>query len=445
MKIWRGNLEVRLNRPEGLTRLGRVLRVYIDRVSAFHPNARLYLVSAVISGASMGVFRLLFNFYVLSLGFDEELLGNLVTTSSLTALLVALPMGYAADFLGRKKSLIAGTSFSGGAILLMVLFPSVPMFIGANVLLGFAQSLAGVTMGPFLMENSSDKERTYLFSFSSGFQTASAFVGNWIGGYLPTWLGSAQNVSATSTQAYGGSLLVIAAAALTALVPLFFLRTPRLTQDQRSFFAPIAYFRKQPALLGKLILPMLVTSIGAGLIMPFMNIFFRQVHHQPDTVIGSLFAWGSLAMGIGILLAPPLADRMGKIQLVVITQGLSIPFLVMLGFAPWFGAAAVAYYIRLALMNMSGPVYQTYVMEKVEPSARATVASLVSMANNFGWAFSPTISGWLQVKYGFAPAYLGTILMYALSVYLYWRYFLYKPGTQSRKNVTFLRAKHPND
>ena len=86
-KIWRGNLEVRLNRPEGLARLGRVLRVYVDRVSAFHPNARLYLVSAVISGASMGVFRLLFNFYVLSLGFDEELLGNLVTTSSLTGVI----------------------------------------------------------------------------------------------------------------------------------------------------------------------------------------------------------------------------------------------------------------------------------------------------------------------------------------------------------------------
>lgn len=431
------NQEMGLNRPKGLARLGRVARVYIDRVSAFHPNARLYLVSAVISGASMGVFRLLFNFYVLSLGFDEELLGNLVTTSSLTALLVALPMGYVADFLGRKKSLIAGSTFSGAAVLLMMVFPSVPMFVGANVLLGFAQSLAGVTMGPFLMENSSEKERTYLFSFSSGFQTASAFVGNWIGGYLPTWLGSAQQVSATSTQAYGGSLMVIAGGALTAVIPLLFLRTPRLTQEQRSFFAPIAYFRKQPALLGKLILPMLVTSIGAGLIMPFMNVFFRQVHHQPDTVIGSLFAWGSLAMGIGILLAPPLADRMGKIQLVVITQGLSIPFLIMLGFAPWFGVAAVAYYFRLALMNMSGPVYQTYVMEKVEPSARATVASLVSMANNFGWAFSPTISGWIQVEYGFGPAYLGTILMYALSVYLYWRYFWRRPGSEQKKMSLF--------
>jgi len=424
-----------LGNSKPLARLGRVMATYGERISAFHPNARLYLLSAVISGASMGVFRLLFNFYILSLGFDEAILGNLVTTSSLTALLVALPMGYLADFLGRKTSLISGMTFSGLAILLMVFFPSVPVFVAANVLLGFAQSLAGVTMGPFLMENSSEKERTYLFSFSSGFQTASAFVGNWIGGYLPTWLGSAQGALATSTQAYGASLLVIAGVALLAVIPIFLMRTTRLNKEQRSLFAPITYFRKQPALLGKLILPMLVTSIGAGLIMPFMNVFFRQVHHQPDTVIGSLFAWGSLAMGVGILLAPPLADRLGKIQLVVITQGLSIPFLILLGFAPWFGIAAFAYYIRLALMNMSGPVYQTFVMEKVDPSARATVASLVSMASSFGWAFSPTISGWIQVNYGFGPTYIGTIIMYVLSVYLYWRYFWQRtpviPNSQS--------------
>jgi len=426
-----------LGNSKPLARLGRVMATYGERISAFHPNARLYLLSAVISGASMGVFRLLFNFYILSLGFDEAILGNLVTTSSLTALLVALPMGYLADFLGRKTSLISGMTFSGLAILLMVFFPSVPVFVAANVLLGFAQSLAGVTMGPFLMENSSEKERTYLFSFSSGFQTASAFVGNWIGGYLPTWLGSAQGALATSTQAYGASLLVIAGVALLAVIPIFLMRTTRLNKEQRSLFAPITYFRKQPALLGKLILPMLVTSIGAGLIMPFMNVFFRQVHHQPDTVIGSLFAWGSLAMGVGILLAPPLADRLGKIQLVVITQGLSIPFLILLGFAPWFGIATFAYYIRLALMNMSGPVYQTFVMEKVDPSARATVASLVSMASSFGWAFSPTISGWIQVNYGFGPTYIGTIIMYILSVYLYWRYFWQrKPAIAEPQSVT---------
>ncbi len=416
-----------LERPNGLRRLQNVLRTYGERLAAFHPNARLYLLNAVISGASMGVFRLLFNFYVLSLGFDQALLGNLITTSSLTALIMALPMGYLADRLGRKTSLITGGSLVATAVVIMVLFPSPAMFISMNIFMGLAQSLSGVTMGPFLMENSSEKERVYLFSFVSGFTMLAGSVGNWIGGYLPTWMGAAQNVAATSTRAYAASLLVIAVGAFLGLLPLLFMRMPHIPAAERSAFAPIAYFKKKPALLGKLILPMMVTSIGAGLVMPFMNVFFRQVHHQPDPVIGSLFAWGSLAMGVGIILAPPLADRMGKIQLVVITQGLSIPFLFLLGFSPWFGLSAMAYYIRLALMNMSGPVYQTFVMERVDQNARATVASLVSMASNFGWALSPTISGMIQVKYGFGPAFIGTIVLYILSVYFYWVFFWKAP------------------
>ena len=405
------------------SRAGALLTTYADRVRSFHPNARLYLVSVTFTGAAFGVFRLLFNFYVLSLGFDEAFLGTLITATSLTSLLAALPMGYLADYLGRKPTLLLGSFFATLTVVGMAIWSTAPALITMNVLLGISQSLTAVTMGPFLMENSSEKERTYLFSFTSGFQTASAFIGNWIGGYLPSWVGALRGADPTSTLAYNGSLWIIALAAGLSALPLLALRTPKGGNPTRSLFAPITYFRSQPALLGRLILPMLVTAIGAGLIMPFMNVFYRQVHGQPDPVIGAMFAWGSLAMGIGLMIAPPLADRFGKIQVVVITQTLSIPFLFLLGFTPWYIVSATAYYIRLALMNMSGPVYQTFVMERVEPSARATVASLVSMASSFGWAFSPTISGWIQVNYGFGPAFTGTILLYTLSTYLYWRYF----------------------
>jgi len=378
----------------------------------------------VITGAAIGVFRLLFNFYVLSLGFDESVLGNLVTISSLTALLIALPMGYLADQIGRKGSLLIAGAITGLAVLMMLAWPTRFFLFLANILLGASQSLSAVTMSPFLMENSSETERTYLFSFSSGLQMASGSVGNWIGGYLPTWVAGVRLTSATSSFAYGGSLFVIALVQFIGLLPLFFMRTPQLERSDRTVFAPITYAQKHPALLSKLILPMLLTSIGAGLIMPFMNVFFRQQYGQPDPVIGSLFAWGSLAMGLGLLIAPPLADRMGKIQMVVVTQALSIPFLILLGFAPWFWLSAAAYYVRVALMNMSSPVYQTFVMEHVDPSARATVASLVSMSWNFGWAFSPTISGWMQVRYGFGPPYIGTILLYSVSILLYWAFFM---------------------
>jgi MFS family permease len=305
----------------------------------------------------------------------------------------------------------------------MVLWPNQAVFYAMNVLSGLAQSLWSITMGPFLMENSGEEERTYLFSFGFGLQMLSAFVGNWVGGYLPTWMGTWQGVSATDSLAYGWSIAAVAATFAFGLIPLFALRADRLQDGERSAFAPLAYAAENPKLLGKLVGPMLVTSIGAGLIMPFMNVFFRNVHHQPDPVIGSLFAWGSLAMGLGLLASPALADRLGKIQVVVVTQALSVPFLVLLGFAPWFWLSAAAYYVRLTLMNMSNPVYQTFVMERVDPTARATVASLVSMAWSFGWAFSPTISGNLQVRYGFGLPFLGTISLYIIAITLYWAFF----------------------
>jgi MFS family permease len=403
---------------------------YGGKIRSFQPNARLYLLNVIITGAAMGIYRLLFNFYVLSLGFDEALLGSLITTSSMAALLAALPMGYLADLIGRKNSLLISGGLLSLSIGAIVLWPGQGMFYAMNVVSGLAQSLAAVTMAPFLMENSGESERTYLFSFSSGLQMALASAGNWIGGYLPTWVSGSLEVSPTSSPAYGGALVIVAVTLGAALVPLAFIRVPRGESARRSVFAPISFAARQPALLTKLVLPLLVTSIGAGMIMPFMNVFFRVVHNQPDPVIGSLFAWGSLAMGVGLLIAPPLADRMGKIQLVVITQALSIPFLILLGFAPVFWVSALAYYVRLALMNMSTPVYQTFVMEHVEPDARATVASLVSMAWNFGWAFSPTISGYLQVAYGFGPPYLITIILYVISILLYWVFF-WRRQTQS--------------
>ncbi len=400
-----------------------ILRDYTSHIRAFKPNARFYLLNVIATGAAMGVFRLIFNFYALSLGFDEALLGNLITVGSFVALLVALPMGYLADLIGRKTSLIVSGVLLSVSIIAMAIWTTETSFYWMSALSGLAQSLAGVTMSPFLMENSDEHERTYLFSFSLGLQMTMASVGNWIGGYLPTWMGNLRAVSPISPAAYSDSVLIVGISAGLAILPLLFIKSPRLAHADRAIFAPFQYAAKHPRTLAKLILPMFITSIGAGLTMPFMNVFFRVVHQRSDPVIGALFAWGSLAMGIGLLIAPPLADRFGKIQVVVITQALSIPFLILLGFSPLYWISAAAYYIRLALMNMSSPVYETFVMEHVESSARATVASLTSMAWNFGWAFSPTISGWLQIRFGFGPPFIGTIALYIVSVVMYWAFF----------------------
>ncbi|NTV37457.1 MAG: MFS transporter, partial [Anaerolineaceae bacterium] len=237
-----------------LRRTGSGAAAYAGNLKAFSPNARLYLINAVITGASMGVFRFLLNFFVLSKGYNNEFVGNLVTASSLTALIVALPMGYLADLLGRKRALVIGGTITSLTVFVMVLWPTTFTLVSMNVLLGIAQSLVGVTMGPFLMENSTQKERTYLFSFASGLSTLSAFVGNWIGGYLPTWMGAFQNVSATSSTAYAWSLGLIGFGAATAVIPLIFMRIPKLEISERSAFAPLTYFFSHSGNLSRLVL-----------------------------------------------------------------------------------------------------------------------------------------------------------------------------------------------
>lgn len=404
-------------------RFQRVAANYLVQLRAFQTNARLYLLNAILGGLAMGVYRLLFNFFLLSLGYEKDVVGNLISVSSMTALITALPMGYVVDRIGHKPALLIGSAALVLALGTMVTFPYLPVLIAMNVLLGLAQSLSGVTNGPFLMENSTEKERVYLFSLGMGVMMTAGFVGNWVGGYLPTWMTAFVGGEPTSTAAYTASLYAVGVCGLASLIPLVVMKPKVIPPADRSLFAPVGLLLKNPGLIGKPIIPLLITSIGAGLLMPFMNIFFRQVYFQPDPVIGALFAGSSLAMGIGVIIAPPLADRLGKMQVVVITQALSIPFFVMMGWAPWFEVSAVAYFFRAGLMNMSGPVYQTFVMERAPQNARAMVASLVSMATSFGWAFSPTISGWLQVNYGFSPVFMLTIILYLISIYFYWRFF----------------------
>lgn len=427
------------------SRLVRGLQAYVDKLRRFQRNARLYLLSTVLLGVTLGIFRLLFNFYVKSLGqsgpgmvqvFNEELIGWTMTASSSAALVGAVPAGYLGDILGRKISLLLSSALVSLAVLGLVFWRDPVGFIVLNGVIGLGQSLAGVSAGPFLMENSREEERTYLFAFNSGLQTLAQSLGNWFGGRLPGQLGLWLGVPATSTTAYAWAIALMATASMLALLPLALLHRPPRARSGRDMLAPFSYAFRRPVLLSKLIAPQLIIGLGAGLLIPFMNLFFRQTYGRSDAEIGSLFAWGSLAMGIGLLLAPPLADRFGKMRFVVVTQALSIPFLVLLGFSPWYGLSALAYLVRVALMNMSGPVYSTFVMEQVESKARATVASLVSMTWNLGWAAMPALSGWIQVQWGFGPVFGGTISTYAIAIGLMWLFFVRKkPGGPERTPI----------
>jgi MFS family permease len=381
------------------------------------------MLITMLQGIGWGVYRLFFNFYILSLGYRRDFMGLLISIPPMTALVVALFAGYISDRVGYKRTLLLGSGLTVIAQILMLVFPLRWMLIAASALRGLGMSLFSVTSAPFLMEHSTEAERTHLFSFNSGVRTMSSFVGRVFGGAIPALIASWIGVASTDSAAYAGALGVTTLLMLIAMFPISRLPLAQAVRTED----PLAPFRalwEHRSAMTRLLLPPLVLSLGAGMLIPFLNVFFRYRFGLSDGVIGSLFGFGSLGMGVALLIAPVLAEKWGKAKTVVITQGLSIPFLIALGFVPSLGLAIVSFLMRMALMNLSGPVYQTMVMEESDAASRNMTASLYSMIWSFGRAITPSVSGPIQEAYGFNPVFMTTIVAYALSVYLVYRWFV---------------------
>jgi MFS family permease len=425
---------------------------YLERTRQFSPNARLVLFYSAFTGLAFGVFRFLFNFYVLSLGdaYNEAFIGSLQTASSFASILIALPAAYLADRFSQKKIMIHTALISSLAIIGLVLFPFRGLLILFNMVAGVSMSIRQVAMAPFLMANTSENERQWVFSFNFGLMTISGFFGNLLGGWLPTWLGSWFNAAPTDTLAYQLALGSMMLVTILSIGPLTRIIMPPMDREKQVEL-PWVQLRRYGWGLSQFLLPQLIIGLGAGLMQPFMNIYFRNVYEKPDSTISLIFAIGGLGMAIAQFLGPPLADKYGKINTVIMTQILSVPFLILLGLGAWlvpgemaavsiwFLVAGVAYIFRLSLMNLSNPVYQTFVLEHVPTDVQALAMSLNSLSFQFGWFIMPQVSGWLQIRFGdfgFVPIFGMVAVFYLLATALEWRLF----GGQSRQLPTFAPA-----
>jgi hypothetical protein len=128
------------------------------------------------------------------------------------------------------------------------------------------------------------------------------------------------------------------------------------------------------------------------------------------------------------LVAPLLAARLGKIGAIALTQLLSIPFLLFVGFAPGLLVAGAALVLRSGLFNLGVPLYDAFVMERSQPAVRPVAIGLVNGAYAAGYLIAPTISTSVQQSAGFAPLFIATACCYGVAALLMLALF-YSRGT----------------
>jgi hypothetical protein len=177
----------------------------------------------------------------------------------------------------------------------------------------------------------------------------------------------------------------------------------------------------------KLVFPGFLISIGAGQVIPFLNVFVQGKFGLDLAQLNAVFAFTSLGTVLAILAQPRLARRFGQITSVVIVQGASIPFLVVLGFSPVLWSVVLAMAVRSSLMNAGNPIFNAFSMEQVAPVERASLAAAMSVLWQVGWviggAWYAVLQAILGFEGGYAVNFVTIIGLYTIATGLYWAWF----------------------
>src|SRR5262245_5148410 len=375
-------------------------RDYRDALAHFSRPARLFLLHVALGWTGYGVNTVLFNLYLVQGGYQEAFVGRVISINGLGLALGALPAGWLAERWGRRPCVMLGAALYGTGHLTRALWLAPSTLLAGSLLAGLGQSLIAIAAAPFLTEHSTDRERTHLFSAFFATELLAGVVGSLLGGWLPPLLRALPLAHPPSLlQAYRFTLIFAALLDYSSVIPV--LHMGRLEERplarERAQLDPREQWRLLPIMVNSFLI-----GAGAGLVIPFMNLYFKTRFDCSSAQIGMFFSVAQVMTAIAMLLGPVIARRFGKLRTATASQLLSLPFLVTLGAEKRLEVAALAFWLRAMLMQASTPLIGAFVMETLPPALRARAASFNNLVWNAGWATSATLSGLLIVRFGYA-------------------------------------------
>jgi MFS family permease len=420
---------------------------YLRQFGRFQRNARLYLINNALSGVTAGILLVLYNLYLLSLGYAADFIGAVLFAATIGAGLAIFPAGVCIDRFSGKAILISANLLIGVAGIGQILFRQPVPLLLSGFIAGVGYAFILVVNAPFLTANSTSDERPHLFSLNLVLGLVTAVVGNIVGGLLPGWFRhiplfmaplpawlNALLASQPDPRSYQLSLLFAGIIVLPSLIPLFLLSnnpppgrvSPRPARNLTrtsvgQWLALLPAIVRSPIFLLSLVQALI--GAGAGLFISYFNIYFVQHLHASPALFG-LLSGGTVAIAALFTLAAPwLAARIGKVNSVALTELVSIPLLVTLGLTSYLPLAATCYLFRQGFMDMSNGVLQVFSMEAAPRQHRGLANSSYQVAFQVPWALTAPLGGLLIAHFGYSPIFLGAAVFYLLAIATLWGIF----------------------
>ncbi len=407
--------------------MNKQLKNWYYPLMQYNRNIYILLLANFLIQFGTGIFMVMYNLYIKALGFPEQLNGSIISMTALASAIILIPSGIASDKIGRKKMLIIGTIFTGASFFIRVLLEQHLFLVLFAFTSGIFMAFIQVSIVPFLAENSSLKQRVTLFSYNAAIMMFASMLGNMFGGLSTDFFHwyYQEVVALKITLLIGASFLIL------AFIPLLFIKEERSvirTKKQNSLLEQVKKNKTQISILIKFTLASLIIGLGSGLVVPYLNLFFRDRFHASNSTIGFTLSLGQFATAIAMLIGPWLVKKIGEVRSIVYLQLISIPFLLITGFTNIYILAVFGFLFRQAFMNGGNPLKQSLMMGMIDDNMKGLANSLQVMVFNLGWAIMGPISTNIVAKggsyWGYTTVFIITALLYIISSIYF--YFVFK-------------------
>jgi len=397
-------------------------------------DGKLLISARIIRTFSYGFLSMVLAIYLKLIGFDEILIGFILSATLVNSIIFNLFSSFFADRIGRKKVLIIYASLmavSGSIFFLTENYFAliIAAFIGTINVTG-SETGAFLSLEQAILPQTikNIKKRNSAFALYNMIGTF-AMAGGVLLSSLPQII--QENFGFSTINSFKPLFLIYLVAGLAVvMIYLLFSREIeiKIPLDSKSFSSNLSSKSKQIVL--KMSSLFALDSFAGGFVIQSLVAFWFFTKFGVDlTTLSIIFSVAGVLTAVSFIFAAKIADKIGLINTMVFTHIPSNILLILVAVAPTFQIALVLYLARMSLSQMDVPTRQAYIVAVVEENERTAAAGITNTSRNIAQSISPSITGTIIQSLWFsAPFVIGGLLKIVYDVGIYVNFKKIKPS-----------------
>jgi len=378
-------------------------------------NLWLYLTAGALWSCGLMAFFLVYNLYLLELGYQEEVMGQISAAMTLGSLSFTFPASWLLNRFGANRIIQAGVACTAVTLLLRALCENSWSLVLLSFLNGSTIAAWMVAAPPFLTQNATPAYRSRAFSLSYGTSIGMGAIAGFAVSGFSRIVSSWGSITGELRQLSMERIILVACSVfiLAAFMVLLLLRNSdssslppskdRVTNSRvKGRWQGIFKEIQSRHFMARLLVVLTLWSLFVGSFAPFFNVFFHRRFSQSLEGIGVIFSLSQICQLLAVLSMPWLMARLGHVRAIASMQMLAAVFLPVLLLTSKVQVAGLIYLTYLSFQVMSEPALENFIMGSVLAEERSLVSSLRYMTLFLMQALSVWASGFAIARFGYS-------------------------------------------